>query len=144
MAEIYNSDAPTLPAEIPAVAPLPSVAPLPGKAVYIPYQPNQPTTTTITTGTGSDFIPSLIPALQSGSYVVLLFLGFTAWSSRKLFVDFLTKHIALVDSLKENLDKQIDTAETQMEVLHQLTENNATLARTLENQGRSSVVRVEN
>jgi hypothetical protein len=144
MAEIYNSDAPVLPQEVPTVAPLPAVVPQPSKAVYIPYQLNQPTTTTITTGTGSDFIPSLIPALQSGSYVVLLFLGFAAWSSRKLLVDFMTKHIALVDSLKENLDKQIDTAETQMKVLHQLTENNATLARTLENQGRSNPVRVEN
>jgi hypothetical protein len=99
------------------------------KTVEVDAVPDKPVTiTTTTTSTGfSDFVPSIIPALQSSSYVLVLVLGFLAWSSRKLFVDFLTKHISLVDSLKENLDTQLETASTQMVVLKTLSENNAKL-----------------
>lgn len=98
------------------------------KTVEVESKGKEPVTVTTTTSHGyQDFIPTIIPALQSSSYILVLLLGVVAWSSRKLVVDFMTKHISLVESLKENLDTQLETANTQMVVLKTLSENNAKL-----------------
>lgn len=134
-------------------APFQPSAPLQPSPVYQPQQPpvyapqlpvylppsynNQPTTTTISTGESGwgSFIPSLLPALQSGSYVLVIIGGFVLWSSRNLLKDFLQKHITLVETVKVNLDKQLDTADVQMQALRQLTDNNSRLIITLEKHG---------
>lgn len=93
---------------------------------------NEPVTITNTTSRGApDFIPTLIPALQSSAYILVILGGFLAWSSRKLFVDFCQKHITLVETLKDNLDAQLVTTRTQMEVLERLAANNAKLVDTV-------------
>jgi prefoldin subunit 5 len=92
----------------------------------------QPIETTTTGVVNVDaFIPSVIPALQSASYIIVLALGVVAWSSRKLAVDFLTKHIELVESLKENLDESIDNLKIQTEHCDQLISNNEKLVETV-------------
>lgn len=79
-----------------------------------------------------DIIPSILPAIQSGSYVLVLIGGFAIWSSRGLLKNLLEKHINLVEVVKESLDKQIDTNDTQVKVLQQLSENNSRLISAIE------------
>lgn len=96
---------------------------------------DKPVTVTTTTSNGgaTDFIPSLIPALQSSAYVLVILGGFLAWSSRKLLIDFCQKHIALVETLRENLDTQLESANAQLAVLQQLAHNNEKLVNTVTN-----------
>lgn len=106
----------------------------PTKTIEVPYNYNQPTTTTISTGpTGlGDFLPSLVPAIQSGSYVLVVIAGFILWRSRGLLQNFLEKHMALVENVKVSLDKQIDTNNVQMDILKQLSNNNTKLIDVIE------------
>ena len=90
-------------------------------------------TTTTSKGAATDFIPTLIPALQSSAYVLVILGGFLAWSSRKLAIDFCVKHIALVETLRENLDTQLVAATAQLAVLQQLAHNNEKLVDTVAN-----------
>jgi prefoldin subunit 5 len=77
------------------------------------------------------FIPTVIPALQSSAYIIVLGLAVVAWSSRKLAVDFLTKHIELIDSLKTNLDDSIDHLKIQTENCEKLIGTNEKLVETV-------------
>ena len=93
---------------------------------------DKPVTVTTTTAQGSqDLVSTLIPALQSSAYVLIILFGFLAWSSRKLVTDFMVKHISLVESLEQNLDVQLETAKVQMDILKQLTLNNERLVHTV-------------
>lgn len=97
-------------------------------------QDRQSVTVTTTTSHGvPDIIPTLIPALQSSAYVLVILGGFLAWSSRSLAVDFCQKHITLVETLKENLDSQLVAANAQLAVLQQLAANNEKLVNTVAN-----------
>lgn len=90
-------------------------------------------TTTTTSGKGfQDIIPSLIPALQSSSYVLVILTAFVAWSSRKLFTDFLERHIELMGEVKVNLEAERASNEKHLAILSQLTENNRVLSSTVE------------
>ena len=103
---------------------------------------DQPVTVTTTTakGAATDFIPTLIPALQSSAYVLVILGGFLAWSSRKLLIDFCQKHIALVETLRENLDEQLVTTTAQLAVLQQLAHNNEKLVNTVANIAERNVL----
>lgn len=91
------------------------------------------TTTTTNTGRGfPDLIPTLIPALQSSSYVLVILTVFVAWSSRKLFVNFLERHLELMGTVKEGLEAEKQANEKQLAILTTLTQNNTTLANTLD------------
>lgn len=95
---------------------------------------DEPVTVTTTTSHGtSDIISTIIPALESSAYVLVILGGFLAWSSRKLAVDFMTKHISLVETLKTNLDTQLETAKDQLEILKQVAANNEKLVNTIAN-----------
>lgn len=94
--------------------------------------PNGETVTT-TTATGfPDLIPTLIPALQSSSYVLVILASLVAWSSRKLVTTFLERHLELMETVKVSLETERDNNEKQMAVLASLTENNKTLASALD------------
>lgn len=90
------------------------------------------TTTTTTTGGFPDLIPTLIPALQSSSYVLVILTAFVAWSSRKLVTDFLDRHLELMSTVKESLESEKNNNEKHLAVLQQLTKNNETLANTVD------------
>ncbi len=91
------------------------------------------TTTTTNTGSGfPDLIPTLIPALQSSSYVLVILTAFVAWSSRKLFTDFLDRHLDLMASVKDSLESEKNNNEKQLAVMQQLTENNKNLTSTVD------------
>lgn len=106
------------------------------KTIVVPYGEREATTTTVTTSTGFDaFLPTLLPALQSGSYVLVIIAGFVLWSSRKTMSNFIDKHIALMETVKDGLDKQIESNNVQMEVLKQLSENNSRLIDTVQAHG---------
>lgn len=91
------------------------------------------TTTTTNTGSGfPDLIPTLIPALQSSSYVLVILAAFLAWSSRKLVSNFLERHIELMAEVKTNLENERAANEKHLAVLTQLTENNRVLSVTID------------
>lgn len=91
------------------------------------------TTTTTSTGNGfPDLIPTILPALQSSSYVLVILAAFVAWSSRKLFTDFLERHIELMGQVKSSLEAEKDANDKQLAILTQLTENNRVLASTVD------------
>jgi hypothetical protein len=90
-------------------------------------------TTTTTSSKGfPDIIPTLIPALQSSSYVLVILTAFVAWSSRKLFTDFLERHIELMGEVKANLEAERQANDKHLAVLSQLTENNKVLANSVD------------
>lgn len=94
--------------------------------------PKGETVTTTTTTGFPDLIPTLIPALQSSSYVLVILASFVAWSSRKLVTTFLERHLELMETVKVSLETERDNNEKQMAVLASLTENNKTLASALD------------
>lgn len=98
------------------------------------------TTTTTSTKGFPDLIPTLIPALQSSSYVLVILISFLAWSSRKLVTTFLERHLELMETVKESLETEKEANEKQLAILTQLTQNNSTLSNTLE---RAITSRVE-
>ena len=108
--------------------------PVYAQPTYLPQQQAPNTTTTISTGSGGfdGFLPSILPAIQSGSYVLVIIGGFVIWRSRNLLQSFLEKHIALVEMVRESLDKQIDTNDNQMRILRDLTLNNTRLIDVIE------------
>lgn len=59
------------------------------------------------------FVPTIIPALQSSAYILVLVGGIVAWSSRQFFARALTQHLDLMKSLQENLDQAHETAAAQ-------------------------------
>lgn len=127
------SDSPQLPPSLPAKAivdPAGKVIlePPPGKQVY-----QEPVTVTTTTSRGwGDLLPSLIPALQSSSYVLVILTAFLAWSSRKLVTNFLDRHLELMQTVKSSLEAERLNNDKQLAVLTQLTGNNASLASTIQ------------
>lgn len=91
------------------------------------------TTTTTSTGNGfPDLIPTILPALQSSSYVLVILAAFVAWSSRKLFTDFLERHIELMGEVKSSLEAEKAANDKHLAILTQLTENNRVLSSTVD------------
>lgn len=79
-----------------------------------------------------DLTPSLIPALQSSSYVLVILVSFLAWSSRKLAATFLERHLELMHSISESLKQEKQNNDKQIATLESLAENNKTLANALD------------
>ena len=94
-------------------------------------EPHTTTTTTTDRGFG-DIIPTILPALQSSSYVLVILFAFLAWSSRKLITTFLDNHLDLMVTVKDGLEQQQLSNNKHATMLELLTKNNAVLARTLE------------
>lgn len=130
----FKSDMPAPPEYTQATGDAPEAA-KPSVTIKREYElpPGESVTTTTTSTKGfPDLIPTLIPALQSSSYVLVILTAFVAWSSRKLFTDFLERHIELMRSVKESLEVEKQANEKQLAILTQLTMNNSTLANTLD------------
>lgn len=68
-------------------------------------------------------IPSAISALQSSSYVLILLIGYLAFSSRKYVTQFLKAHLELMERLKDDVDKQTLAGEKHVAILEQLHDN---------------------
>jgi hypothetical protein len=79
-----------------------------------------------------DIIPTLIPALQSSSYVLIILIAFVGWSSRKLVTSFLDRHLDLMGTVKDSLEAQTIVNGKHVDIMAQLTKNNEVLAHTLE------------
>lgn len=96
-------------------------------------QSDQPIVTTTTTAPlgYNAFLPTLIPALQSGAYVLVIVGGLVAWSSRGIAINFMTKHISLIETLKINLDSQLTATRDQLDVMKTLTNNNEKLINSI-------------
>lgn len=90
------------------------------------------TTTTSTSRGFPDLIPTLIPALQSSSYVLVILVAFAAWSSRSLVKSFLERHLELMSAVKVSLEQERTDNEKHIAVLTQLTQTNAQLASSLD------------
>lgn len=122
------SDAPQLPPSVPKL-------PVLTKTVVVsePLGVTDPVTVTTTETHGfPDIIPTLLPALQSSSYVLVILMAFVAWSSRKLVTTFLDNHLDLMVTVKKGLDQQIVSSDKQVDIMAQLTKNNEVLAHALE------------
>lgn len=114
---------------------LASDSPAPPEQVTVKKEyaiPSGETVTTTTTTGFPDLIPTLIPALQSSSYVLVILAAFVAWSSRKLVSTFLERHLELMETVKISLEHERENNEKQMAVLATLTENNNVLANALD------------
>lgn len=106
--------------------------PLPARSALTSKEDPVTTTTTTTTTGFADILPSLIPALQSSSYVLVILFAFLAWSSRKLVADFLDRHIDLMQTVKENLEAERVNNEKHLAILTQLSGSNMGLTAALQ------------
>lgn len=89
---------------------------------------NTSTSTSASTISYEQVIPALVPALQSSSYIIVLASAFVLWSSRKHLVSIIEKHISLVETLKDNVDKQSETVASNARTIESLTTQNKVLA----------------
>lgn len=122
------SDSPQLP---PATSRLPIVSKT--TQVLEPSNVVDPVITTTTETRGfPDIIPTLIPALQSSSYVLVILMAFVAWSSRKLVTTFLDNHLDLMVTVKKSLEQQTIANDKHVDIMAQLTKNNEMLAHAVE------------
>lgn len=96
------------------------------------FTPGQITTTSTETHGFPDLIPTLIPALQSSSYVLIILVAFAAWSSRKLARTFFDRHLELMSTVKDSLEVVTQANAKHVDIMEQLTENNRVMAHTLE------------
>lgn len=122
------SDSPQLP---PSVPQLPVVSKTTVTTEPLSHIDPVVTTTTETRGF-PDIIPTLIPALQSSSYVLVILVAFVAWSSRKLVTTFLDNHLDLMVTVKKSLEQQTIANDKHVDILAQLTDNNKMLSHALE------------
>lgn len=112
----------------PDQAPITQREPLPSPRVFS----EQPVITSTPNRGFVDIIPTLIPALQSSSYVLVILAAFLAWSSRKLVTDFLDRHIELMQTVKDSLEAERINNDKQLAVLDHLTQSNLSLTSTLQ------------